>query len=408
MLALLGGSPAKTKPFPSWPIWDDQERLAVNEVLESNVWWRTPGTRTKAFEEAFAEFHGARFGIACTNGTHALEIVLAAIGIRPGDEVIVPDYTFVATASAVLFAGAMPVMVDVTADTYCLDPALVERAITERTKAIIAVHMGGHPADLEALAAVAEKHNLLLVEDCAHAHGSEFQGKRVGNVGVAGTFSFQQSKLMTAGEGGVIICNDADVERKIRSVHDCGRLPGEWFYSHFMYGSNYRLSEWQGAILHVQLGRLDEQTARRHQNARLLDELLADVEGITPQRLDPRCGRNGHYAYIFHVDSGAFAGISTERFIEAMQAEGIPNQAAYPPVHALDMFQNGSYKQRLCPDQAAEPHSFLKAEFPVTDRAAWQTYWIPQFALLGDEQDMHEIVAAIRKIQQHAGDLAEK
>lgn len=404
-LALLGGAPAKTKPFPAWPIWDEHERQALLAVLESNVWWRTPGTATAAFERAFAEQHEARFGIACTNGTHALEIVLAALEIVPGDEVIVPDYTFVATASAVLFAGAMPVMVDVTADTYCLDPALVEQAITPRTKAILAVHMGGHPADLDALAAIAAKHQLMLVEDCAHAHGTRWNGRPVGNVGLAGTFSFQQSKLMTAGEGGLIVCNDAEVERKIRSVHDCGRLPGEWFYSHFMYGSNYRLSEWQGAVLNVQLSRLDEQTARRHQNARRLDELLGDIPGITPQRLDPRCTRNGHYAYIFHCDQAAFSGLTTERFIEAMIAEGIPNQAAYPPVHALDMFQNGAYKQRLCPDQAAETHAFLNSDFPVTQRAAWETYWIPQFALLGDDADMLEIAAAIRKIQQQADTL---
>jgi len=404
-LALSGGSPTKTKPFPNWPIWDQRERDALESVLSSNVWWRTPGTQTAAFEQEFADYHGARYGIAVTNGTHALEVAMAAVGVRAGDEVIVPDSTFVATASAVLFAGAMPVFVDVTADTYCLDPDLVEQAITPRTKAIIAVHMGGHPADLERLSAIANKHGLILIEDCAHAHGSCFNGNFVGNVGAAGTFSFQQSKLMTAGEGGVIVANDPEVERNLRSVHDCGRLPGQWFYSHFMYGSNYRLSEWQGAVLRVQLSRLDEQTARRHQNARLLDQLLAEVDGITPQALDTRCDRNGHYAYIFHYDRAAFADVPTERFIEAMIAEGIPNQAAYPPVHALDMFQNESYRQRLCGDQATEPHAFLKEEFPVTAAAAWETYWIPQYALLGDEQDMREIVDAIQKIQQHAAAL---
>lgn len=404
-LALLGGQKAKTKPFPQWPIYDQREREALLGVLESRVWWRTPGTRTKAFEEEFAAFHDTPFGVAVTNGTHALEVVLAALGVAPGDEVIVPDYTFVATASAVLFAGAMPVMVDVRPDTYCIDPELVEAAITPRTKAVIAVHMGGHPADLDRLVELTSQRGLALVEDCAHAHGSAWRGRRVGSYGVAGTFSFQESKLMTAGEGGMIVVTDADLERRIRSVHDCGRLPGEWFYSHFAYGSNYRLSEWQGAVLSAQLARLDEQTARRHQNARLLDKLLGEIEGVTPQSLDPRCTRNGHYAYIFHYDAAAFAGVPTRRFIEAMLAEGIPNQAAYPPVHALDMFQNGAYKSRLCADQASQQHAFLHAEFPVTERAAWETYWIPQYALLGDEVDMQEIAAAIRKIQRHADEL---
>ena len=405
-LAILGGPRAKTKDFPAWPEFDERERTALTEVLESRAWWREPGTRTARFEQEFAAAHGAKHGIAVTNGTHALEVVLAAAKIAPGDEVIVPDYTFVATASSVLFAGAMPVMVDVDPGTYCIDVDLVEQAITPRTKAVIAVHMGGHPADLDRLVELTSKRGLLLIEDCAHAHGSIWQDRTVGNFGVAGTFSFQQSKLMTAGEGGAITINDDDFERAARSAHDCGRLPGEWFYSHFSYGSNYRLSEWQGAVLSAQLTRLEEQTTRRHANARLLDRLLTEIEGVTPQALDPRCRRNGHYAYIFHYDKSAFAGVSTERFIEAMLAEGITNQAAYPPVHALDMFQNEAYRARLSGSQATEPHGFLAGEFPVTTRAAWETYWVPQTALLGDEEDMQEIAAAIRKIQRNAKQLA--
>ena len=201
-LALFGGPQGKSKPFPPWPVYDQRERDALAEVLESRAWWREPGVRTETFEREFAEAHGAKHGIAITNGTHAIEVVMAALGITSGDEVIVPDSTFVATASAVLFAGAMPVMVDITPDTQCLDPAQVEAAITPRTKAIIAVHMGGHPADLDRLSEIAQANDLILVEDCAHAHGSEWKGTRVGNFGIAGTFSFQQSKLMTAGEGG--------------------------------------------------------------------------------------------------------------------------------------------------------------------------------------------------------------
>src|SRR5262249_14607581 len=291
-LALLGGRKAKTKPFPDWPMYGEKERRALTEVLESRVWWRTPGTKTAEFERAFAVFHGARHGVAVTNGTAALEVIMAGLNIGPGDEVIVPDFTFIATASAVLLAGALPVMVDVLPDTYCIDPDLVEAAITPRTKAIIAVHMGGHPADLDRLSKIARDRGIALVEDSSHAHASEWRGRRVGTFGIGATFSFQSSKLMTAGEGGIIITNDDELERLARSVHDCGRMPGEWFYSHFIYGSNYRLSEWQGAILSVQLTRLDEQTAHRHKNARLLDRLLAEIEGITPQRLVPPCTRN--------------------------------------------------------------------------------------------------------------------
>jgi dTDP-4-amino-4,6-dideoxygalactose transaminase len=405
-LALKGGAKSKKKPFPAWPYFDDAERQALLEVLESRIWWRTPGTRTSEFERAFASFHGAKHGLAVTNGTAALEVTMSALGIASGDEVIVPDYTFVATASAVLYAGAMPVMVDVSPETYCIDAQLAEAAITPRTKAVIAVHMGGHPADLDAFTDLANRKGIALVEDSSHAHATEWNGKRIGSHGIAGTFSFQASKLMTAGEGGMIVSNDDAFERQARSAHDCGRMPGEWFYSHFIHGSNYRLSEWQGAVLSVQLSRLDSQTQRRHRNARLLDKLLSEIPGIAPQKLDPRCTRNGHYAYIFHVDAKQFAGVSVERLIEAMNAEGIPNQASYPPIHALDVFQNGEYRKRLAGSQATESHAFLKTAYPVTHRAAFQTIWIPQPALLGDEEDMHEIAAAWRKIQRFAKELA--
>ena len=404
-LALLGGKKAKSKPFPGWPYYDQHEERVLREVLESRVWWRTPGTKTLEFERAFAKFHGASHGIAVTNGTAALEVTLAGLGIKAGDEVILPDFTFIATASAVLFANALPVLVDVDPETHCINPDLVEGAITPRTKAIIAVHMGGHPADLDRLQEIATSKGLALIEDSSHAHASEWRGRRVGTFGIAGTFSFQSSKLITAGEGGIIISSDDTFEVQARSVHDCGRMPGQWFYSHFIYGSNYRLSEWQGAILNVQLSRLDEQTRRRHRKSRLLDLLLREIPGITPQKLDERCTRNGQYAYIFHVNNKKFASISTARFIEAMNAEGIPNQASYPPLHELDVFRNGEYRKRLSGKQAKQKHAFLMKKFPATQKAAWETVWIPQPALLGDEEDMHEVAAGLAKIQKNAKEL---
>jgi dTDP-4-amino-4,6-dideoxygalactose transaminase len=405
-LALLGGKPVKQEPFDPWPRYDGHERQALLDVLESRIWWRTPGTQATQFEKEFASYQQARYGIAVTNGTAALEVALAALGIRPGDEVIVPDFTFVATASAVLFTGAMPVLVDVSPDTYCIDPAAVEAFITPRTKAVIAVHMGGHPADLDALTDIARKHHLKLVEDASHAHGSEWRGRRVGAIGNIGTFSFQQSKLMTAGEGGIIVTNDTQLEKTARSVHDCGRMPGEWFYAHFIYGSNYRLSEWQAAILRAQLQRADDLNVLRQRSAACLDRELPKIEGITPQKLDPRVTCNGHYAYIFHVDNKAFAGIPIAKFIEAFNAEGFPTQASYPPVHELDLFTSGAYRQRLHGDQARADHAFLKAAFPNTARGAWETVWLPQPVLLGSEQDMALVPEAIRKIQRLAKELA--
>jgi dTDP-4-amino-4,6-dideoxygalactose transaminase len=375
------------------------------QVLKSRVWWRTLGTRTLEFERKFASYHQAKHGIAVTNGTAALEVVLAALGVGPSDEVIVPDFTFIATASAVLAAGALPVLVDVTSDTYCLDPTLVEERITDRTKAIIAVHMGGHPADLDRLPGIARRHGIRLVEDSAHAHGSEWKGRKIGAIGDIGTFSFQASKLITAGEGGIIITNDDELERRARSVHDCGRMPGEWFYSHFIYGSNYRLSEWQGAILTQQLSRLDKQATIRAKNAAYLDGVLPEIEGISPQKHDPRCTRNGHYAYIFHYESSTFADLPIKRFIEALEAEGIPTQASYPPIHELDLFKSGEYLNRLPQEQRDAGKWILKGDFPNTRRAAWETVWLPHPVLLGTRDDTARVPEAIRKIQKHAKEL---
>lgn len=404
-LALLGGPPAKTTPTFSWPYYDEKEKQALMEVLESRIWWRTPGSRTLEFEQEFARYQQAKFGIAVTNGTAALEVAIAALGIGPGDEVIVPDFTFIATASAVLTAGAMPVFVDCTPDTYCIDPVLTEAAITERTKAVIAVHMGGHPADLDALLDICRKNKLYLVEDSSHAHGSEWKGRKVGAIGDIGTFSFQSSKLMTAGEGGIIITDNEDLERRARSIHDCGRLPGEWFYSHFLYGSNYRLSEWQGAVLSCQLCRADEFRVIRTRNTNLLDRELPKIQGITPQKEDARCTCNGHYAYIFHYCSTDFSNLPIARFIEALNAEGIPTQASYPPLHELSVFKSGEFRKRLSGDQSVQEYAFLNGEFPNTARGAWETVWLPQPVLLGGEQDMQLVVTAIRKIQQHAKEL---
>ena len=401
-LAISGGEPIKKTPFPAWPQYDEKEKQALMEVLVSRIWWRTPGTFTLQFEREFAAYHQAKHGVAVTNGTAALEVALAALGVGAGDEVIVPDFTFIATASAVLFTGALPVLVDVTPDTYCIDPVQVEKAISPRTKAVIAVHMGGHPADLDRLLQISRMHNLALLEDSAHAHCTEWKGVKIGAMGDIGTFSFQASKLMTAGEGGMIITNRDDLEMRARSIHDCGRLPGEWFYSHYMYGSNYRLSEWQGAVLSQQLTRLDDQAARRTQNTNFLDKVLPEIEGITPQKQDPRCTRNGHYAYIFHYDKAAFQGLPVTKFIQAFNKEGIPTQASYPPVHDLDVFQNGEYRKRLAPEQAQQEHAFLKASFPNTMRAAWETVWLPQPVLLGNQEEMGQVVEAIRKIQRNA------
>jgi dTDP-4-amino-4,6-dideoxygalactose transaminase len=221
--AVLGGTPVRGHDYPSWPVWDDGERGRLSEVLEAGGWWQGDGDVAAGFARRFADYHGARFGLALTNGTHTLEAALIACDIGEGDEVIVPGMTFVASASAVLSVNATPVLVDIDGESLCIDVAAAEAAITSRTRAIVAVHVAGAAADLDALTDLCARSGLRLIEDCAHAHGTFWRGRGVGSWGDFGSFSMQRSKLMTAGEGGVLICNDEELRDRAWAYADCGR-----------------------------------------------------------------------------------------------------------------------------------------------------------------------------------------
>jgi dTDP-4-amino-4,6-dideoxygalactose transaminase len=254
-LALAGGPPLRQKPFPQWPIWDQEEVDAVQAVVSSGRWGATQGTEVRHFEEEFAAYQDAAYGIAVVNGTVALKLALTAAGIGVGDEVIVPGYTFVATATAALEIGAVPVFADIDPHTYTLDPGHASACITPRTRAIVPVHLGGRPADMDALRSLAQRHDLMIIEDAAQAWGASWTDAKVGTLGDIGGFSFQASKNITAGEGGIMLCNDPTIGEMARSLSNCGRQPDGLWYAHYVLGGNYRLSEFHGAILRVQLRR---------------------------------------------------------------------------------------------------------------------------------------------------------
>lgn len=403
-LAITGGTPLRTQPYPTWPVHDDDERRLLAEVLESGHWWSTDGTKVHQFEAEWGEFHGTAPAVAVTNGTHAIEVALAALGVGDGDEVIVADWTFFATVSAVLVANAVPVLVDVELATGCVDPALVEAAITPRTAAVIAVHVAGHPADMDRLGELCARHGLALIEDCAHAHGSRWRDRAVGTLGDAGTYSFQASKLMTAGEGGAIVAGDEGVLARARSFSNCGRRPGSWFYDHFVLGSNDRMTEWQGAVLLAQLARFPGQQAVRAANADLLNADLVAVPGVVPQARDPRCTSQGNYCYVARIDEAAF-GASCDVVRRALAAEGIPLTMAYPPLHRLDAFTDPSglhprYRDRRRITGTASP------SLPVTERLADTTLWFQTAVLMGTAADARDVVAAVAKVHEHAHELA--
>lgn len=401
-LAITGGSPVRATPYPTWPVWDGDERERLMAVLDSGDWWATEGTSVRAFEAAFAEFHGVDECVAVTNGTHALEVALTAAGVGAGDEVIVTDYTFLASASAVAYVNAIPVLVDIDPGTLCIDPDAVEAAITARTRAVVAVHLAGHPADLDRLTDISKRHGLALIEDCAHAHGSSWRGVPVGTFGMAGTFSFQQSKLMTAGEGGAIVTRDAGVAARARSLIDCGRRPGAWFYEHFVLGGNFRMTEWQAAVLLAQLARYPGQLDERNRNAIWLNGVLSAVPGVMPQVRDDRCTAQGYYCYVVRIDELAF-GASRERIREALVAEGIPLTMSYPPVHRLETFASASgFEPRYRRGPGWPDYAGL--HLPVTARAAATTLWFKHQVLM-DRGGAEDVLAAIEKVQRFAHEL---
>ena len=334
-LALSGGKPVRERPFPAWPVFDAREEKLMLEVLRSGQWWRytlgealdpaagesSQRSKVADFQERFAAMHGSQYGIACANGTAALEVALRALGVGPGDEVIVPPYTFIATATAPMLIGATPVFCDVDLTTLNLDPARLEEAITPRTKAIVPVHFAGLAADMDAIGRIAARHGIAVIEDAAHAHGGFWNGRPLGSIGAAATFSFQASKNMTAGEGGLITTNDPAVAEICESLVWVGRKMGRPWYEHHRLGWNYRLTEFQAALLIAQLERLEEQTARRQRNAEYLSTRLRKVPGIQPLAVPSYATGHAWHIYVFRFDAETF-GVSRGTFLQGAHSRG--------------------------------------------------------------------------------------
>lgn len=396
-LAVDGGAPLRARPYPTWPQWDEREEAALVEVLRSGQWWARGGTQVKQFEKEFATHHHARYGVAITNGSAALEVCLRAAGIDWGDEVITTPYTFIATASSCLLVGAIPRFVDILPNSWNIDPGQIEPAITPRTKAIMPVHFGGEPADMEAICEIARRHGLLVIEDACQAHGAEWQGRKVGAIGDMGCFSFQASKNITAGEGGMILTNDEEWAEKCWSVCNVGRQRGGEFYRHIALASNYRLVEWAGAVLRVQLTRLEEQTERRCRNAAHLAKALDQVQGLAALPGDPRVTRNAYHGVKLWYQPEHFGGRGKKEFVRAICAEGIPLSVSYPePLcdSTVIATRTGYIRERL--GLPAKPRDHC----PIAEEVCARGLWLPQYVLLGTQSDMDDVVRAALKIQR--------
>ena len=390
-LAVFGGKPVTTEPFAEFPVYDHREEAALVEVLHSRAWGGY-NPKVKEFERAFADSHGARYGITASNGTVTLEAALLAAGIGRDDEVIVPPISFIATATAVLRVGAKPRFADIDGKTCNLDPGRVREKITSRTRAVIPVHFAGQPADMDEILKICSEKNLIVIEDCAHAHGASWKGRSVGSMGDFGSFSFQASKNLTAGEGGILTTNDDVLAELAWSICNQGRRTGGEWYEHVRLGTNYRLTGWQAAILLAQLSRLQEQIETRRRNATRLIEALADLDVISPPFVDERVTQHGYYLFLLKLNTERVPGLSKEMFVEALAAEGIPCSTGYP--HAL-------YKNVVF-----ENYDLGDIDCPEAERMCRDTFWLSHEVMLASPDRVTDTITAIRKIADSAKHLA--
>ncbi|KOG07299.1 MULTISPECIES: DegT/DnrJ/EryC1/StrS family aminotransferase [Streptomyces] len=382
------GISQRSLEFPEWPQFGDQERVALMRALEQGQWWRIGGSEVDEFEREFAEYHGTAHALAVTSGTHALELALQVMGVGPGDEVIVPAFTFISSSQAAQRLGAVAVPVDVDLDTYNIDVRAAEAAITPKTKAIMPVHMAGLLADMDALAKLSADSGVPLLQDAAHAHGAEWRGKRVGDLGSVAAFSFQNGKLMTAGEGGAVTFPEAAQYELAFLRHSCGRPRTDRSYLHETSGSNFRMNEFSASVLRAQLTRLDEQIATRQERWPLLSGLLARIPGVVPQGTDDRCTRNPHYMAMFRVP-----GITEERrnaLVDALIARGLPAFAAFRAV-----YRTAAFWEMAAPDETVDE---IAARCPNSEALTRDCIWLHHRTLLGTEEQMHAIADVVADV----------
>ena len=408
--ALLGGTPVRRGSWPSWPVTDENEEQALNEVLRSGDWYRyragEDGTVAN-FEKSWAETIGTSFCQATANGTSSLITALAALDIGPGDEVLVPPYTFIATVNAVLLLHALPVFVDSDFDTGLMDPDKIEARINPQTRAIIPVHVAGSPCEMDKILAVANHRGLKVVEDACQAHTGEWRGARVGSLGDAGCFSFQNSKNITSGEGGALTTNDQQLLGRAQAFQNNGRSQIGDDGGFTSNGANLRLTEFQAAILLQQQRRLDVQSRLREENAAHLIKLLDGIPGVRAKPTYPGTTRHGYHLFMAEYEPEQFAGMKKSRFLEALRAEGIPASGGYVPTNKMsfvEQFLSSRGFQRIY--SAARLDRYRQENtLPANDRLCETCFWLTQNMLLTEKHDMEDIARAVQRVQRNAAAL---
>ncbi|MGH7959018.1 MAG: DegT/DnrJ/EryC1/StrS family aminotransferase [Opitutaceae bacterium] len=407
--AVLGGTPVRKGAWPSWPIWDEKDELALREALRSGNWFRYAGNSSTVdqFELEWSRAVGARFCQATNSGTSAMITSLAALGIGPGDEVLIPPYTFPATVNCVLLLHALPVFVDSDPATAQMDPEKIESRINDSTRAILPVHYGGTSCDMDRLMEIARRRDLRVVEDACQAHTGEWRGRRLGTLGDTGCYSFQNSKLLTSGDGGVLVTNHELLYHRAQAFHNNGHGRFKHDGGFTANGGNFRMTQFQGALLLQQLKRLNEQARQRESNVATLDALLPQIEGIRPKKRLKGTTRHGAFAYVFDYDPGKFAGMDKTTLRKAVAAEGVPIDEGYTALNKepwVERFLSARGFRRIY----GEPR--LKQwrdenQLPANDRMITTTFRLKQTVLLAEPDEMQNIAAALHRVQRHAADI---
>lgn len=401
--------PIRTKPFPAHPIIGDEEKRAVMEVLDSGRLstflavqgeYFNGGQKVKEFERRFADYHGTKYAVAFNSGTAALHAAVVAVGVKSGEEVIVPPYTFTSTASAVLMHNAIPVFADVDPETFCLDPiAVQQQSFSPLSKAIIAVHLFGGPAEMQELMILARRHHVKVIEDCAQAPGARYQGEPVGTLGDCGIFSFTENKNITTGEGGMLITNDPAIAEAARMVRNHGEniLEGQTVrtYAPTILGWNYRMTEMEAALGIVQLGKLDWLNERRIELAEYLTQRLKDIEGLGLPVVHP-INKHVYYVYPIRYDE-QIIGMPRETFAKALAAEGIPVGVGYiKPLYLTPLYHD---KKPFPLDVNPGYALYRKGICPVAERLyEKELLLIPVVRPPATFSDMDDIAEAFHKV----------
>ena len=409
--ALLGGPKAHPDPFPGWPVFDRKEENTLSEVLKTKAWGRLDGGVVAAFEQAYSQLTGASHCLAVSSGTSALLTILGALDVGPGDEVVIPVYTFVATYNAVVLNYALPVFVDTDLESFQIDATKIESALSPNTKLVMPVHIGGSPADLDKIVEVTNKSQVPMVEDACQAHLASWKGRMVGSFGLAGAFSFQSSKNLNSGEGGAVITNDGAFASSCYRFHNQGQggQGTSYLAGTGTRASNMRLTEFQGALLSAQMSRLEEQARRRSENATYLTTLLQEVPGIYPAKLHEGTTNSAYHLYMFRYDKNHFAGMDRAKFLQALSAEGVPCSSGYGTMnrdkYVTDLANNRHYLKIYGKKTLQE--WLERNQCPQNDiLAGEQAVWFTQTMLLGSRTDMEQIAEAVQKIHRHAAELA--